>query len=667
LASSVARARRRLRSPGVVAPSAPAAATARPLRGGLRQRVRYAFDNSLSRGPVALIGWLALLSAVVVVTGAAMIVLLGVAPEGGEDLSPAEAAWQAMMRALDAGGVGGDVGWGFRAVMLVVTIGGLFIVSTLIGVLTAGIEGQLEVLRKGRSAVLESDHTLLLGWSPKVFTILAELAVANANVSRPRVVVLADRDKVEMEDEIRDQVGDRLGRTKVICRSGNPLSTIDLAIASPATARSVVLVAPEEDDTDRFVLRALLALSDARVRPPGRNHIVATLQEDSSLEVAGIIAGDDVRLVHTGDLIARITAQTCRQSGLSVVYRELLDFDGAEIYFQQEPGLVGRTYLEAQLAYEHATPIGLRVATGGGGGARVVLNPPADTVIGAGDQVIAIAEDDDTVVLPATPPAAPVEADRVTGEPPAPAPERTLVLGWNARGARVLEQLDAYVAPGSVVQVRAAHPGLADDLAPVAAALSNTSLDVEEAAVTRRAVLEALPLETYDHVILLAEEAAGSRDEADTDTLVALLHLRDLAARRGMAAGIVTEVLDSRNRELLTTTSADDFIVSDQLISLLLAQISENAELAEVFDGLFDPEGAEVYLRPAPLYAAPGRATPFTTVVAAAGARGETAIGYRLAAHAEDPDRAYGVVINPPRSVPVALGPDDRVIVLSEG
>ena len=29
------------------------------------------------------------------------------------------------------------------------------------------------------------------------------------------------------------------------------------------------------------------------------------------------------------DLIARVTAQTCRQSGLSVVYTELLDFDGA--------------------------------------------------------------------------------------------------------------------------------------------------------------------------------------------------------------------------------------------------------------------------------------------------------------------------------------------------
>ena len=74
--------------------------------------------------------------------------------------------------------------------------------STLIGVLTSGIEGRLEELRKGRSRVIESDHTVILGWSQQVFTIVTELVMANANQKRlhrhPR-----RQDKVEMEDEIR--------------------------------------------------------------------------------------------------------------------------------------------------------------------------------------------------------------------------------------------------------------------------------------------------------------------------------------------------------------------------------------------------------------------------------------------------------------------------------
>ena len=48
-----------------------------------------------------------------------------------------------------------------------------------------------------------------------------------------------------------------------------------------------------------------------------------------------MVGGDEAELILVGDLIARIVAQTCRQSGLSVVYTELLDFDGDEIYFAE--------------------------------------------------------------------------------------------------------------------------------------------------------------------------------------------------------------------------------------------------------------------------------------------------------------------------------------------
>src|SRR3712207_7555644 len=53
------------------------------------------------------------------------------------------------------------------------------------------------------------DHTLILGWSPKVFTVLSELVLANENRKKPRIVILAEKDKVEMEDEIRAQIADR--------------------------------------------------------------------------------------------------------------------------------------------------------------------------------------------------------------------------------------------------------------------------------------------------------------------------------------------------------------------------------------------------------------------------------------------------------------------------
>ena len=48
-------------------------------------------------------------------------------------------------------------------------------------------------------------------------------------------------------------------------------------------------------------------------------------------------------------------------------------------------------------------------------------------------------------------------------------------------------------------------------------------------------------------------------------------------------------------------------------------------------------------------------------MVAAAQIRGESAIGYRLAANAADPDKADGVVINPDKAEPVTPKPDPTI------
>ena len=147
-------------------------------------RLKYAFDNTMSKGAIALIGWLAALSALVILLAAFILTITGLAPEGSEPLGFAEALWSALMRMLDSGAVGGDVGWAFRIMMLLVTFGGIFILSILIGLLTSGIESKLEELRKGRSTVIEEGHTIILGWSQQIFSVISELLIANESQKR---------------------------------------------------------------------------------------------------------------------------------------------------------------------------------------------------------------------------------------------------------------------------------------------------------------------------------------------------------------------------------------------------------------------------------------------------------------------------------------------------
>ncbi|MFZ5809552.1 MAG: CASTOR/POLLUX-related putative ion channel [Chloroflexota bacterium] len=349
-----------------------------PAKPTIKQRFQYFFDNFMSRKTIALIGGLGLISLLLILLAGLAISIGGrlLAPEGSVGMGFIEAAWESLMRTLDAETMGGDSGWGFRLVMLGVTLGGIFIVSTLIGVLTAGVEGKLEELRKGRSRVLERDHTVILGWSPQIFTILSELLQANANQKKACLVILADKDKVHMEEEIRSRV-EQIGRTKIICRSSSPMDPTDLEIVNPHDAKAILVLPPKDDDTDTAVVKTVLAITHHPQRREQPYHIVTQIRDPKSKELLEMIGERDrVQAILSGNLIARVTAQTSRQSGLSMVYTELLNFGGDEIYFTNEPTLVGKTYGEALLAYENSAVMGIRKR-----GGAAILNLPMDTII----------------------------------------------------------------------------------------------------------------------------------------------------------------------------------------------------------------------------------------------------------------------------------------------
>ncbi len=248
----------------------------------------------------------------------------------------------------------------------------------------------------------------------------------------------------------------------------------------------------------------------------------------------------------------------------------------------------------------------------------------------------------------------------------APTPERTLLLGWNWRAPAIINELDNYVALGSTVTVVADHAEGEAEIARGCAGLRNQTITFRADDTTDRRVLDELDVPAYNHVIILCYSDALDAQKADARTLVTLLHLRDIAGRAGHRFSIVSEMLDIRNRNLAEVTHADDFIVSDRLVSLILAQVSEDKALNAIFADLFDPEGVEIYLKPATDYIRSEEAVSFYTVVEAARRRGEVAIGYRLVRFANDKAHGYGVVVNPKKSEPVTFAEDDRVIVLAE-
>lgn len=623
------------------------------------ERLRYKFDNFMSKGTVALISGLALVSFAFILVMSVLVSLIGIAPEGSDRLDLFEAIWGVLMRTLDSGTVGGDTGWAFRLTMLFVTFGGIFVVSTLIGLLSTGINTKLEDLRKGRSRVIETNHIVILGWSLQVFTLISELALANANRPDTCIVILSEEDKVQMETALHETLG-KLRRIRLVCRTGHPSDMADLGMVSIQTARSIIVLNPSHDRADIQLIKTLLAITNIPRSGSQPYHIVAQVRNPKSLNVINVIGNQEVEVLLTNDLISRIVVQTCRQSGLSTVYMDLLDFSGNEIYFKEEPALQGQSYGHALLSYKNSTVIGIKRSDD-----TIQLNPPANTRLQAGDQLILISEDDDTIHLSnhAEPPVD-RQAIRYLERDPAQA-ENTLILGWNDRVSDIIQQLDDYVAPGSRVTVIAEFPEAEVDLSEKNLGLQRQRVQYRQGDPTDHTVLQTLDLTEYNHVIVLCNPELDP-EHADAQTLVTLLHLREIADRSRHNIQIVTEILDVRNQALAQVARPDDFVISEQIVSRLLAQVAEQKSLNAVFADLFGAEGSEIYLKSVNDYVAVDYPVNFYTVVEAAKQRGESAIGYRRKTEANNLAKSYGVVINPPKDQLITFSPQDNIILLAE-
>ncbi|MDH3679564.1 MAG: hypothetical protein OEV40_06375, partial [Acidimicrobiia bacterium] len=291
---------------------------------GLRNRVRYRFDLLLSRGTWAVLVFLGVVTLVFLVLSALVVAIAGVDFAGSEGSSFLEDFWQSMLRAIDPGTMAADVGWGRRLLALVVTILGILIAGTLIGLIASGVEQRVEQMQRGRSVVVESDHVLILGASPRLPVIVNQLTLASRKRRGNTIVVLADRDPRELSEDVRSFVPDTRG-SRLVFRWGDPSRRTDLAMVRADRARTVIVVADEDAESDAGVVKATLAVG-AEIGSFDRIPIVAELSDVDNAASLSAACGGQVHPLVPQQSTARITVSTLREPGLTQVVEELLDF-----------------------------------------------------------------------------------------------------------------------------------------------------------------------------------------------------------------------------------------------------------------------------------------------------------------------------------------------------
>ena len=607
----------------------------------LRERISYWFDCMMSKGPIAMsILLFAITAATVGVIG---LVAYFVSDDGGVLYQ----IWNSLMYTLDAGNLAGVPTDNvlYLVLMSLATLCGLFLTSVLGGIVATGVEGKLSQLRKGTSVVQEDNHTTIIGFDNNVYAILRELIEANSNKKNACVVVLGEQPKEEMEDAISSHISNT-GTTRIICRSGNLHEAYALERCSVETSKSVIINVHDDAETVKILLALSAYLKDKELTNP-ELRFVASLEDSQHVEAANIAGEGRAEIIYAKDAIARIISNTCRQHGLSQVLTELFNFSGNELYFESIPALEGKTFKEATVSFSNSVAVGL-FANG-----QVHLNPSMDTVICKNDQIVLLELDDGAYDYHAAKTAD--ESIICNGASiSAQASNHLIVLGSNEKLPIILAEYAKYVEPGTHVVI------VDDDLDETKlGAYDNLEIKVCTKPVTRDLLCEFLD-ENANNILLLNDDSQEP-EASDSQTLLRLILLRDIADKTDRHFAITTEMRSVDNQRLASQARVDDFVIGSNFASLLMAQISENPKMAPLVTDLLDESGSELYMKPVANYVSIGVPVNSYTLTESAARKGEIYMGYRHVGKTKT-----NVVVNPNKEEMITFGEHDQIVVIAE-
>ena len=250
------------------------------------------------------------------------------------------------------------------------------------------------------------------------------------------------------------------------------------------------------------------------------------------------------------------------------------------------------------------------------------------------------------------------------------------MIGWTFKSAAIVREFADYIIEGSEVHVMLKNP--TDAQAGEIKALNEELEDIDVALVVKDCLdmedlLSVRPFE-YDNIIVLAGTSSddGATDAArvDSENIVAMLLLRRIFSQypaESQNTKLITEILDSQNDELVAKAGVKDVIISNRLVSMIMAQISESRDIEKVYDDIFQEDGSEIYLKPAHLYfnALPVEVT-FADLMGLAQRRGEICIGVKNKSLENSKEDNNGIQLIPEKNTRFELHAEDSLVVLSE-
>ena len=648
-----------------------------------KQRLRYAIDNYMSRGSSSI--FMALLLTFLI--GFLIMVLVRLIANSlfpDETLSSwLEIPWRVYVAVMEgsAAETDGDSNWLAKLSSILGVLVGLILFSSMVAFITSVFEAKLDALRRGRSIVLEEGHTLILGFGDRILEVIRELIEANDSEPDAAIVILAENDKEDMDNFIRDNILD-FRTTRVITRSGVVTNINNLKKVMAENAKSTIIInsaaswQPESEKNlaDALVLKSIMsiiAVCEGKEHPP----IVCEIHSDRDRDLAQNISKGIVKALNEVSVLSRMIAQLAlSRNGLSVVYSDMVGFDGNEFYFYQpENGWCNDLkFGESINRFKSSTPMGIHTHEG-----QIILNPPKNMPVNPKDELIVFAEDDSTIKYfdkpifnPSIKSIPKIETNIRT--------QRVALLNWTPKTKIIVEKLCSYLPKNSELNVYVSK--FLDEMENTKQFLAkdypSIHISIQELDFNELRQLENIEPQNFDSILILSP-GGSTIEEMDAYVISLLIRIRqilllktDSTAENYKWPKLITEVMDSENIDIILNSGVEDFMVSNQFVSQIMAQVSEEPLALDVYDDLFHADGSEIYIKPASNYFDFSNEQliniKYGECMQAAQLRNEIILGLQFYTEQKNKENMFGIKLIPDKSEVFTLSANDGFIALAQ-
>ena len=639
----------------------------------LKNRLKFQIEQLLLRGAHARLLFIASLVGIVAI-GGGLLVQATDAPFDDNNM----AIWWAFLRLTDPGYLGDDAGLERRVISTTLTVlGYVLFMGSLIAIMTQWLNQKIRNFESGLTPIVRRNHILVLGWTNRTPAIVEELMRSEGRVRRflqlhgargLHVVILSEDVSLERTMELRRALGPLWAARKITFRSGIPLRMEHLERVDFRNASVIILPGADfaygsADESDTLIIKTVLSIANqqgARRSQP-LPLLVTELFDPSKIFMAQKAYQGILEILATDVFITRCMAQNVRHPGLSYLFHEILSHrQGNSIYIRTFESFAGARFWELAGACPKAILLGIvrphreRFLS--------ILNPSEDLILESGDRLVFLSQTYQDCEIPkdfsseqSPPPPQPPSRER--SQIQIERKRRILILGWNHKVARLIDELDDYLLEHFEISTLSLKPTVDREIELAQQGIDQGRVTVNhyEGDLTSLSDLEAAHPSSYDNVVMFGNDWLETQEKSDARTITGHLVLKNILEGYAQEPRILVDLMDANNIGLFEEENTE-VLVTPVMASHVLAQVALRRELNAVYAELFGATGAEICFRSVMDYNIADKKIRFGALKAIAADRGEITLGIRL--------KNSSIELNPAQEKTYILQEQDDLIVL---